>query len=132
MATPKNKRRALSGHAVQTKVVSLLDDVIAFEEFQNSILPMLRADIKNAKLTAPDMYQKYQKLAAARGITFALREQDATKAMGAIKDILDRTQGKPKESKEIEHRLGKLPDQELDSLLVSEAAELNRLTKKPE
>jgi hypothetical protein len=112
----RNKQRAQ-----EHRRVSLLDDLAEFEQFQEEILPALRQALKEGK-TAEDIYKMASSAAAARSVSIALREQDSTKALAAIRDILDRDQGKAKERMEHEHKYGKLKEEELDALLLSEAA----------
>jgi hypothetical protein len=103
-------------------MAALMDEISAFDEFKNEVLPSLRADLKKG-LTADEIYKKYQHLAAARNITIAMTEQDSSKALAAIKDVLDRAGGKAKERKEIDLKYSNLPEDQLDALLKSKAAE---------
>jgi hypothetical protein len=113
---PKNNNRQLRQQA------QLHDDLAEFEEFRREILPMLRKDIE-AGMSAEDMYAKYQAHAAARGITIAMTAADEGKALAAVKDILDRSQGRAIERKENVHRFDKLSDEELDAMLLTEMDE---------
>lgn len=112
------------GEATEFKMAKTIDQLSQFEEFQNEILPFLKKALKEGA-TAEDIYARAQALAAARTVSIAATEQDSTKAMAAIRDILDRTQGKAKERTEVEHKYSKLKDEELDALLLSEAATLD-------
>lgn len=114
---PKHNRGHIAGAS------KLHDRLAAFEAFEADILPVLRRDMTSGK-SAQELFEKYSAMAAARGITIALQEEDSGKALAAIKDILDRTQGKAKESKEIEHKLAKLPDKELDAFLLTQINEM--------
>lgn len=106
-------------------MASALDDLAAFREFKDEVLPFLRAALdKGWTREQIDAHPKIQAMLAARQITIALTDKDSAKAMAAIKDQRDRTQGKPTEKKEIEHKYSKLKDEELDSLLLSEARSL--------
>jgi hypothetical protein len=127
MARPTKKKSSRDHGAREVnRAAKLHSDLVAFEHFQDEILPALRADMQAGK-TAEELYSKYSALAAARGLSIALGEADASKAMSAVRDILDRTQGKAKESKEIEHRLGKLPDEQLDAFLLTQINELDAI-----
>lgn len=106
-------------HHMTTK----LDNLIEFEEFKESLLPAIRKDLLAGK-SAAELMEKYQALAAARVISIAAAELDSGKALAAAKDIIDRTSGKAKESKEITHKLEKLSDEELDALVAAKQAEL--------
>jgi hypothetical protein len=106
----------------ERRMIKMLSQVAAFEEFKTQILPSLQQDIK-AGLSAEEILKKYAHMAAARQITIAMTDADSGRALSAIKDLLDRTQGKPTERKEIKHQFSELKDEELDSLLESVLSE---------
>lgn len=95
-----------------------LDLLAEFQKFKDEIAPILQEDLR-ANLSAQDLYTKYQAMAAARGISIALTETDSAKALAAIRDIQDRAGGKATERKEVTHKHEKLPDDQLDALLMS-------------
>lgn len=107
-------------------MVRNLDQLAAFEEYQDEVLPKLREALKNGA-KAEDIYQMAMGVAAARAVSIAVKEKDSSKALAAIKEIMDRTAGKATERKEVSHRLEKLPDEQLDSLLASKLDELESL-----
>lgn len=117
------KKKQLTGNKATEEVVNLIDQVAAFEEFCGLILPAIRKDLTKG-LTAEKLYAKYTNLAAARGISIAMTEQDSNKALSAIKEILDRSSGKAVERVQVQHRFEKLRDEELDALLISRAKEV--------
>lgn len=80
------------------------------------LLPGLKAALRMG-LSAEQIYAEFTSMAAARGVNIALTETDSAKALAAIKDVLDRTQGKATERQEHTHRLEQLPDEQLDALL---------------
>lgn len=94
------------------------DQLVEFEEFQNTIAPMLRKDMK--KLNENELLTKYGKYALARMITIAMTSKSDSKALSAARDIADRTFGKAVERKAVAHRFEGLPDNELDAILQSE------------
>ena len=108
------------------KMAKKLAELEMFEKFKDEILPALRRDI-DKKMTPEEMLSKYAALAAARGISIALSEKDSSKALGAVKDILDRVQGKATERREVKHKYDDLPDEELDAILMSELQDLESL-----
>jgi hypothetical protein len=119
-----SKRRPRSNKR-EHQMAEALDKLAAFDQYCEDILPLLQKAIKEGWTRDQiDNHPKVQALLAARQITIALKEIDSSKAMTAIKDHRDRTQGKPKETKEIEHRYSKLKEEELDSLILSELGEL--------
>jgi cysteinyl-tRNA synthetase len=89
-----------------------------FDEFQNGILPKIRDALKAGK-SSKEITEMARSMAAARIATIAATEPDAGKALAASRDILDRTEGKAVERKEIHHRLGQLKEDEIDALLIS-------------
>lgn len=122
--------RTKMGNLQEDRMLRSLDKLADFQEFQAEILPALRNDLK-AGFTAQELYEKYQALAAARTISIVMQDKDSAKALAASKDILDRTLGKAKERTEVTHKLERLPDEQLDSLLLSELESLNVLETKP-
>ncbi len=114
----RNTRRKANPHSAQTRMAGILDDITQFEEFKASILPVLRDALKQG-LDADTIYKKFQAYAAARAISIAATEVDSSKALSAIKDILDRTQGRAKERTEVTHKLSSLPEEQLDAILLS-------------
>ena len=96
-----------------------LDELAMSEELFSGVLLGIRNDIKNG-LSAEDIMQKYANIAAARVVTVALTDQDSGKALAASKDILDRHLGKAKEKKEIIHKLDKVDEKQIDSILLTE------------
>lgn len=121
------KRPPKSGYPQQNNMVSAIDRLRAFEEFETLLLPQLRADLK-AGLTADEIYKKYEHLAAARSVTIAMSEQDSAKALSAVKEIRDRNSGKAVEKKEVTHKLNQLPDEQLDALLLTELDDMEMPT----
>jgi hypothetical protein len=113
------RRKAVNRNHVEHKMARNLDELARFEEFQTDVLPALRADLQ-AGLSAEDIYKKYTALAAARNITIALTDTDSGRALTAIRDILDRSGGKPTERKEVKHRMEAATDAELNSYVISQ------------
>jgi hypothetical protein len=54
----------------------------------------------------------------------AMTDKDSGRALSAIKDILDRTQGRAVERTTTTHKFEKLKDEELDALLKSRLKEV--------
>ena len=99
-----------------------LDALAEFEQFREEILPALRKDLGSG-LTAQEIYNKYQAHAAARGITIAMTSTRESSALVAIKDVLDRTDGKPVERKVVIGKFDGLSDQELRALAYTESSD---------
>lgn len=110
-----------SGHTQQNKMAKNLDDLAAFEEFQDEILPTLKKAVKEG-WSPEKIYKHAAALAAARSVSIALTEMDSAKALAGIKEILDRSGGKATERREVKHEVSALSDAELEALIASEEA----------
>jgi len=117
----KNKKQH-SYNAQEARMVRNIDKLSEFDDFCEKILPELRKMIKQ-KASAEAIYKFAESYAAARNVTIALTDDDSNRAQAAIRDILDRTQGKAKERTEHTHRLERMREEELNSLLLSKLTE---------
>lgn len=118
-AKPKRAKKKKSGHRAETRITSIIDQLNAFEEFRQDVLPRLRSVLAKG-YSAEQIYKEFSDLAAARAITIAMTEQDSSKALAALKEVLDRAHGKATERKELKTTISSLSDEELDALLHSE------------
>ena len=100
----------------------MLDKLAQFEEFNKTILPQLRAMLKEGA-KSEDILEFSRAHAAARIVSIAATEADSTKALAASRDILDRTMGKAVERHEQTHKFAKLDDNALDALVISKLKE---------
>lgn len=89
-----------------------------FEQYETDILPRLQG-LLNKGMKAEDIYKKFADMAAARTVTIALTEDDPAKALAAVKEILDRAEGKAAEKKTVTHKFDSMPQSEADALLRS-------------
>ena len=113
-------RRSPKPNSVENSMVRSLDRLARYEAFEESIAPLLRQAIEEG--WTPEQMRSHPKIRAmmaARQITIAISDPDASKALAAIKDSTDRLEGKPVERAEIEHKYAKLKEDELDSLILS-------------
>jgi hypothetical protein len=115
----RGKKRRLSKNVEEEKTVQLIQDVIEFEDFRQSMLPKLRKLLKRGA-TPKEILDEAKALAAARLATVAVTTTDEDRALRAIDKVLDRTEGKATEKKEVSHRFDKLSDKELDAVVLSE------------
>lgn len=132
MATYRRKERlkqARRTHVADGKMEEALDKLASFDEFQQSLLPQLQKDILS-NMAPAELRSKYKSLLAGRQIMIGLTEVDSTKALSAIRDILDREEGKATERHEHKHQLEDLSDKQLESLLTSEIKSLNKVTER--
>ncbi len=117
MREPKYPRKHNRG--MLDELSELSDAISEFDEFRQEVLPELRRMLA-AKASPSQMRKEFMHYLTARLITEGITNPDATKAISAIKEIFDREEGRATEKKEVSHRLGKLKDEELDALLISE------------
>lgn len=122
------KKPRKDNRQTENRRIKSLDRLAELEAFEQEILPALKRDLK-AGLTADELRKKYAAYAQARLITTIMIDPDSSKATAAAKDILDRTEGKPKETKEVTHRLQNLPEEELDAILKSEMEDIQTKDK---
>lgn len=101
----------------ENALVERIEAQALFEEFQQEVLPALREMVKDGAKTE-EILEVGRALAAARLITIAATDKSQI-AMTAIKEILERKDGKVADKKQIEHRLAKMDDKELDAYLIS-------------
>ena len=99
-----------------------LDTLAQFEEFKATVLPQLRK-LMSEGASSEKMRQELQPLLTARMLSIALTEMDSNKAITAIKDQLDRQEGKAKERTEHTHKFQNTSDQELDAIVLSKLKE---------
>lgn len=105
-------------HAIEEKMAATLDELSEFESFKKDLLPKLRAAIKDGK--KPDEILGLAKsLAAARLATIAAFEVDNNTALNAVKELLNRVDGKAKERKEITHAMANAKDEDIDAVLLT-------------
>jgi hypothetical protein len=104
-------------------MAAALDERAAFEDFKESLLPFLRDALKKG-WTAEQIqnHPKLQSALMARQMSIALNDKDTSKALAAIKDIRDRTEGKARERLEVTSKLDRTPDEQLDALIKSKLA----------
>lgn len=126
-AKPKRRQPKVSARSADYEMVGMIDALREFEEFRETLLPALRADIKSG-MTPEAMRKKWQSIIQARLIQTAITSPDV-QAMAAAKDILDRSEGRATERKEITHRYADMKDEELDAILASEEEELRYLSQ---
>jgi hypothetical protein len=115
-------------NTTEHRMVRAIDELAEFEDFQQLVLPKLRKAVKEG-WSAEKIYKEMSSLAAAKAVTHAMTAEDPAKALTAIKEILDRSQGKAVERREIKTKVEAMSDEELDSMLASEIDELKEVKK---
>lgn len=101
----------------------LHEDIAEFEEYRQTILKKVRKDIQ-AGMSAKDILKKYAPAVQGRLLTTALTTADEKVLTALGKDIMDRSDGKATEKKEVTHKFEDLKDEELDAILKSEEEDL--------
>ena len=118
-----------ASNAMQDGQARALDSLAEYESFKEMFLPEIRRALMNG-MSGEKILQKFKPIMMARLVQLGAVGGE-TAALSAIKEILDRTEGKAVQKTENIHRLGKLPDQELDAIVATKLAQLAVLEKKP-
>jgi hypothetical protein len=124
LAKPRTSKRRPWGNREEARQIKAIDELSAFEEFKAEILPALRVDLKNG-VPPEAILKKYQSIAAARTIMSVVGKNEITAAKCA-RDVLDRTMGKPVETRVEKHRYEDLNSEQMNSLLQSKFDEMKR------
>jgi hypothetical protein len=103
--------------ALQEAQARTLDDLAEFEEFREMFMPAIREALLKG-CSSEQILAKFKPVMAARLVQLGVAGSESA-ALGAIKELLDRTDGKAIQKQEHTHRLAKLPDSELDAVLTS-------------
>lgn len=114
----KTKKRQAKAQEESNQEVAL-SELALFQEWKEHILPELR-ELLVKGVSAKEIVKKYENYAAARAITIAITETDSSKALSAVKDIIDRASGKAVERKKITHELEELSEEQLNAIGASE------------
>ena len=125
----KNNKRVKSGHSAQTEMAVKLDQLAQFEQFKEDLLPALREDLRNG-LSSKEIIEKYKPYVAARQVSLALNVTDGDLAHKAGVDILNRADGKAKETLAIEDGLKKASKEELEAEIKSLDESIARIVPK--
>jgi hypothetical protein len=128
LSKTKSRRAVRGGNKKEAQMVSMIDALSEFDDFRRTILPALQKAVKSGKSS-----EEIAKIAAsatmARAATMALTEEDPSRALGFMKEVLDRAHGKPGQKIEQTTKFENLSDTELDKILqgvvTSDEKELN-------
>jgi hypothetical protein len=118
-ARPRVKAQpVVPARTAEDHMVDVLDELTFFQEFKAELLPDLRKLIAGGAPTK-DILERARALATARLASLAALETDSRTALVAIKELMDRLDGKATERKEIKHSMEQLRDEELDALVMT-------------
>ena len=106
----------------EDQAIEAIDDLAEFEAFKQEILPKIREQLAKGAATK-DILNTARAVAVGRLAMIAALEGNPDTALRAIKELLERTDGKVSEKKEITHQLASMRDEELDALLITAATE---------
>lgn len=120
MRTRPMKRK--NRNSVEDKMISNLDSLAEFNEFQRTLLPIIKGAVKS-KDAPKAILELARSYAAARIALIMATDPDNKTALAAAKDLLDRTEGKAVERRELRHSMANLKDEELDALVMSKIDE---------
>jgi hypothetical protein len=102
----------------EERTVEALDQLAEFEEYKQQLLPEIAKLVRGGAPTK-DILNRSKALAVARLALIAVNDADSKTALSAIRDILDRTEGKVTEKREVTHAMANLADNELDALVIT-------------
>ncbi len=106
----------------EDRMIQDLDDLSEFQDFKAEMLPKIRKQLQ-AGASTKDILNTARAVAVGRLAMIASMEGDSKTALAAIKELLERTDGKVTEKKEIAHHLAAMPTEELDALLITAVTE---------
>jgi hypothetical protein len=117
MPSPRRRNTRNSGQQQQREAAERLDELSEFEEFRREVLPELRR-MMYRHASAKEIAEFTRARMLARAATLALTSPDEKVALSALKEVLDRGDGKATETKKIE--MNQMSDAELDALIKAE------------
>ena len=118
-----NKAPVVPARTAEDHMATVLDELTFFQEFKAELLPDLRKLITGGAPTK-EILERARALATARLASLAALETDSRTALVAIKELMDRLDGKATERKEIKHSMEQLRDEELDALVLTAMKEV--------
>jgi ABC-type transporter Mla subunit MlaD len=121
-AKPASNSEDPSVNEEERGLIETLDELALFQDLRADLLPELKKLIEGRAPTK-DILQAARAAAVARLASLAVMDEDSKTALSAIKELLDRTEGKVSEKREVTHALAKLKDEELDALVMSSIQE---------
>lgn len=126
MGRSGKSRRASSQrmHGEMAHKSGLMDELAEFEELKATIMPALIEHLKNGK-SAGELRKMALAVIQAKQISNAITADKVGDSNAACKDIIDREEGRPIETKKITHRHQDLPDDQLDALILSKMKDVS-------
>lgn len=106
----------------ENAMVRALDQLAGYENYRRDVAPHIRK-LMESGASAQKILDSAKELAAVKLVEKALGGTGKDQ-MVALKELLDRTEGKATEKIEIKNKYDRLGDDELDALLASKLKEL--------
>jgi hypothetical protein len=103
-----------------------LDDLAEFETFRDLFAPEIRKMLLDGA-SDKQIMEKFRPLMAGRLVQIGAAGKSSD-AISAIRELLDRLDGKPKQAIDHTHKLAKLPESEIDAILQSKLQRLGKGT----
>lgn len=116
---------ARAANAMQNGQARSLDALTEYEEFREMFAPAIRQALVKGK-SAEAIMAEFKPLVAARLVQLGLLGSE-TAALGAIREMLDRQDGKPVAKTETVHKFQKLGDAELDAMVQTKLEQLKTI-----
>lgn len=116
-SAPKPKRKP--GRPARLRIEDQASELDLFYRWRDDLLPRL-VELQKRGSSPEDILQAFSAEASARLVQIALSSPDQKLAMQALQDMLDRTEGKAVQRKEVTTKFDKLSDDELDALLATQ------------
>lgn len=119
MGNKRSRQAQLSkaANAMQEGQARALDQLAEYAEFQDMFLPSIRKALLGGA-SSEQILAQFKPLVSARLVQLGLTGSESA-ALGAIKELMDRVDGKAVQKQEHTHKLARLKDEELDAMLAS-------------
>jgi hypothetical protein len=99
-------------------MVQMLDEHDQFKKYQEMFKKLLT--MVGAGATADELRREFGPAITARAIAMAATTDDGRLFSTLMKDLVDRTEGRAVERREVSHQFQNLTDEELNNVLASE------------
>jgi hypothetical protein len=119
-ANPKSNQapetRTIAG--TEDSLVRGIDTLAIVEQYYGSLIPQLK-NLVDRRASSKEIFEASRAVVAAKLASIAVGSADERTSLAAISELLNRLEGKAKESKEITHKMASLKDEELDAVLLT-------------
>lgn len=116
-----SKTRKCSQKNSEDRMINTIEDLREFDDFKQKVLPAIRKAMAAGKSTK-EILDIAKAMATARLATIACTSTDEKNATAAIEKLLQRTDGPVVQKQESTHKFEKLPEEQLDAILLTKLA----------